>query len=118
MSETTVAAPSLSAVRQFMGRRFTQAEKLGGSAGYSEGFTVRQAFGHKVRPTDWVTVEYEPGAWKRARMSDDRVLLEKTQKILAVYQRNLETQYDVSRNDEGGPDDWNCLLVRTKKESS
>lgn len=114
MSETLVA-PSASAVSQFMGRRFTRAEKLGGG-GYTEGFTVRMALGHNVRPTDWVTVEYEPGAWKRARMDEDR-LLEKTQKILAVYQRNLETAYDVARNDEDGPDQWNCLLVRIKKES-
>ncbi len=111
MSEV-VAAPSATAVSQFMGRRFTRAEKLGGGA-YSEGFTVRMALGHNVRPTDWVTVEYEPGAWKRARVDEDR-LLEKAQKILAVYQRNLETQYDVSRNDEDGSDQWNCLLVRTK----
>lgn len=115
MSETVVSAPSASAVSAFMGRRFTRAEKLGGGAGYSEGFTVRMALGHNVRETDWVTVEYEPGAWKRARMSDER-LLEKTQKILDVYQRNLEVQYDVARNDEGGQDDWNCLLVRTKRD--
>jgi hypothetical protein len=118
MSETeTVTAPSASAVSAFMGRRFTRAEKLGGSAGYSEGFTVREALGKNVRETDWVTVEYEPGAWKRARMSEAD-LLSKTQKILDVYARNLDVKYDVARNDEGGPDDWNCLLVRIKKGES
>lgn len=114
MSET-VAAPSASAVSQFMGRRFTRAEKLGGGAGYSEGFTVREAFGRRFRETDWVTVEYEPGAWKRARMDEGR-LLEKTQKILEVYERNLQVKYDVARNDEDGPDEWNCLLVREKSQ--
>lgn len=48
--------------------------------------------------------------------TDAEGLLKYTQKVLTDYERNLKAKYDVSRNDEDGPDQWNCLLVREKTE--
>jgi len=110
-----MSAPHGPAVSAFLGRRFNRSEVKDGKR--TEGFTVRRALGHGVRKTDWVTVEYEPGAWMEARYaSDPDGLLARTQRVLIDYERNLKTRYDIARNDEDGEDQWNCLLVRNKTE--
>lgn len=114
-----MSAPSASAVSRFLGERFNRSERTGrGPTGITAGFTVSRALGEGVRPTDWVVVEFEPGYYTMARFgfrTNAEGLLEYTQKVLRDYERNLKIKYDVSRNDEDGPDQWNCLLVRHKK---
>lgn len=114
-----MSAPSAAAVSRFLGDRFHRSERVGrGPSGITAGFTVRRALGHGVRETDWVVVEFEPGYHTHSRFSGNAEgLLKYTQKVLTDYERNLKIRYDVSRNDEDGPDQWNCLLVRTKTES-
>lgn len=108
-------APHGPSVSAFLGLRFNRSGKKDGKR--TEGFTVRRALGHGIRETDWVTVEYEPGAWMEARYaSDPQALRTRTQRVLEDYERNLKTRYAVARNDEDGPAEWNCLLVRHKPE--
>jgi hypothetical protein len=115
-----VSAPSAAAVSRFLGERFNRSERVSpGPTGTTAGFTVRRALGEGVRPTDWVVVEFEPGYHTMSRFKfgeDAEGLLKYTQKVLTDYERNLAIKYDVARNDEDGPDQWNCLLVRRKPE--
>lgn len=115
-----MSAPSASAVSRFLGERFNRSERVGrGPTGITAGFTVRRALGEGLRPTDWVVVEFEPGYHTMSRFGfgvNADGLLKYTQKVLTDYERNLKIRYDVSRNDEDGPDQWNCLLVRRKTE--
>lgn len=113
-----MSAPSASAVSRFLGDRFNRSQRVEpGPTGITAGFTVRRALGEGLRPTDWVVVEFEPGYHTSARFgfgTNAEGLLKYTQKVLVDYERNLKTKYDVSRNDEDGPDQWNCLIVRHK----
>lgn len=115
-----MSAPSAAAVSRFLGERFNRSERVGpGPTGITAGFTVRRGLGHVLRKVDWVVVEFEPGYHTMARFgfgTDAEGLLKYTQKVLTDYERNLKAKYDVSRNDEDGPDQWNCLLVREKTE--
>lgn len=117
-----MSAPSASAVSRFLGDRFNRSQRVSpGPTGITAGFTVRRALGEGLRPTDWVVVEFEPGYHTAARFrfgGDAEGLLKYTQKVLADYERNLKIKYDVSRNDEDEPDQWNCLIVRHKKTES
>jgi hypothetical protein len=117
-----VNAPSAAAVSRFLGDRFNRSQRVGrGPTGITAGFTVRQALGGELRPTDWVVVEFEPGYHTMSRFrfgEDSEGLLKYTQKVLTDYERNLKIRYDVSRNDEDEPDQWNCLIVRHKKTES
>lgn len=63
---------------------------------------------------NYVVVEYEPGT-RRTRNATPEGLLKLVQAMLIGYQATLKVRYDVARNDEDGPDEWNCLLVRTRK---
>lgn len=112
-----MSAPSAAAVSRFLGSRFRRSERIGpGPTGITHGFTVRRALGHGLRETDWVTVEFEPGYNLQSRLSGyPDLLLKNTQKVLVEFERKLKARYDVSRNDEDGEDQWNCLLVRHKK---
>lgn len=111
--------PSASAVSRFLAEHFTRSERVGrGPDGYSIGFTVRKALGSEFRPVDWVVVEFEFGYHLRSRMYGRAdLLLKNTQKVLVKLEERLVDRYDVSRNDEDGPDEWNCLLVRKEKEN-
>lgn len=110
------SAPSASAVSAYLGRRFARSENAGGGHS-SRGFKVRRALFHWDSERNWVVVEFEPG-WSVARNGQvhthvtDR--LTKEQKMLNEYAEHLQERYDVTRNDEDGPDQWNCLLVRKK----
>jgi hypothetical protein len=112
-----VSAPSAAAVSRFLGERFNRSERTHrGPTGVTKGFTVRQALGQGLRETDWVVVEFEPGYHlHNLYFNRPDELLKYTQRVLGDYERNLKVKYDVARNDEDGPDQWNCLLVRTKK---
>lgn len=115
-----MSAPSAAAVSRFLGERFNRSERVGrGPTGITAGFTVKRGLGHGFREVDWVVVEFEPGYHTMARYGfgrDAEALLKYTQRVLGDYERNLKAKYDVARNDEDGPDQWNCLLVRTKTE--
>lgn len=109
-------APSASAVSAYLGKRFARSESAGGGHS-SRGFKVSRALGHWMPERNWVAVEFEPG-WSVAGNGQvhthvaDR--LKKEQKMLNEYAEHLQERYDVARNDEDGPDEWNCLLVRKK----
>lgn len=112
-----MSAPSASVVSRFLGQHFRRSEREGrGPAGIPLGFTVRPGLGELVREVDWVVVEFEPGYHLRARLhGHPELLLKNTQKVLKEYEEKLAERYDVSRNDEDGSDEWNCLIVRHKK---
>lgn len=109
------STPNSSALSRYLSKTFPRSQRCGPTN--SPGFVVRPALGRSVRDTDWVVVEYEPGT-RLARLGTTEGLLKLCQDALREYERHLKDRYSVARNDEGGPDDWNCLLVRTKKESS
>jgi hypothetical protein len=98
-----------------MGDRFDRSEQCGPTV--TEGFRVRRALAPLGERRYYVVVEYEPGT-RRARSGTPKGLLALTQRALGIYERNLKVRYAVARNDEGGADDWNCLLVRKKEEEN
>lgn len=106
-------APSETVVSRFLGTRFLRSRRQGEVI--SAGFTVRRALGYGLRETDWVVVEHEASSRDQWTLTEE-ALLEKEQKALVVYEEFLKGRYDVARNDEDGPDEWNCLLVRNKTE--
>lgn len=105
-------APPVTAVSRFMGDRFIRAARRGKTV--TAGFRVRKALGHGLREVDWVVVEYEASSFDQWTLTN-KSLLEQAQKVLRIYEEGLKERYDVARNDEDGPDEWNCLLVRTRK---
>lgn len=110
------SAPSASAVSAYLNKAFARSENAGGGHS-SRGFKVRRGLGHWMPDRDWVVVEFEPG-WNAAgngqvhtHVTDRRA---REQKMLNEYAEHLSERYDVSRNDEDGPDEWSCLLIRKK----
>ena len=112
-----MSAPNKSSVSRFLGQHFRRSTRGGpGPDGITLGFKVRSGLGELIREVDWVVVEFEPGYHLRARLyGHPELLLKNTQKVLREYEKRLTERYDVSRNDEDGPDQWNCLLIRHKK---
>jgi hypothetical protein len=105
------STPNTSVLSQYLAKKFPRSQYVGKTR--SPGFVVRRAFGRTLRDTDWTVVEYEPGT-RLNRSGRTAGLLILKQSVLAEYEPYLRERYDVSRNDEDGPDQWDCLLVRKK----
>jgi hypothetical protein len=105
--------PNTSVLSRYLAEKFPRSEYAGNAR--SPGFAVRRAFGRAFRDTDWTVVEYEPGT-RLNRSGRTAALLVLKQSVLAEYEPYLRERYDVSRNDEDDPDQWDCLLVRKKAE--
>lgn len=109
-----MSAPTASAVSRYLNSEFWRSKSCGQVR--TTGFTVRAGLGLPGQERDYVVVEYEPGTPNA--LKDETRLLREAQRTLRMYERFLKDRYDVSRNDEDGPDEWNCLLVRARKGSA
>lgn len=108
-----VKAPSLAEVNRYLSLEFGKSLRIGRDL--APGFRVTKAYGHKVRETDWVVVEFIHSPYME-RIGDEEGLKVLARDRLLRYEEYLKDRYDVSRNDRDDPNDWDYLLVRFKSE--